>query len=268
MRDDIKNTKVKLNQRLLHVYRCIPKDVRLADIGSDHGYLPIFALQEEHISYAIASEVAKGPYENILRSMKRYLLSEKRDQMEARFGNGLETLRCEDQINCITIAGMGGGLIQTILEQMKSDIFSNIEYIIVQPNTNTHYIREFFVTHDYQIYSEEIVKENDVIYEVLGARRNTTPRKEQLLHQTQEQYTLERLYTKELLSRGGYDTYEKFITFGSFAIHTPLFQEKWQAVYNHFQDVYAQAKEKTSEEHLIKLKQRCEEIKAVLYHET
>ncbi len=109
----------KLSKRLETVVSYIKPNMKIADIGSDHAYLPCFAVKNGIASYAIAGEVVEGPYQSALNQVEAAQLTEK---ISVRKGNGLEVLRNEDQIDCIVIAGMGGSLITEILEAQKAKI--------------------------------------------------------------------------------------------------------------------------------------------------
>ena len=85
---------------------------RLLDIGSDHAYLPVYLTLNKLIDYAVAGEIAQGPYQSALSQVSSRDLSSK---IEVRLGDGFQVMRDEDNINIVTICGMGGGLIQTIL---------------------------------------------------------------------------------------------------------------------------------------------------------
>ena len=81
------------------------KAARLADIGSDHAYLPVALMLKGKIEFAVAGEVVKGPFESAKRQVMKNGLSER---IEVRLANGLDAIERQDQINAITIAGMGG----------------------------------------------------------------------------------------------------------------------------------------------------------------
>lgn len=93
-----------LSKRLAAVAAQVPKGSRLADIGSDHAYLPAHLLMAQQIDFAVAGEVVEGPFENMLKEVEHRGLA---DHLLPRLANGLDAIRKEDRIDTITIAGMG-----------------------------------------------------------------------------------------------------------------------------------------------------------------
>ena len=102
-----------LEERLAQIGQMVDSGSRLADIGTDHAYLPIALVKKGKIDFAIASDVARGPLENAKQDIKQANLE---DKIETRLGSGLETLTQSDQIDTVVIAGMGGKLMTTLLE--------------------------------------------------------------------------------------------------------------------------------------------------------
>ena len=102
----------KLSKRLASVASFVEQGAILADIGSDHAYLPCHLVMEGRISKAIAGEVVKGPFESAVKNVRKKGLT---DKITVRLGNGLEAVQENDGVDTITIAGMGGPLIASIL---------------------------------------------------------------------------------------------------------------------------------------------------------
>lgn len=152
-----------LSQRLRTVASFVPTGARLADIGSDHAYLPLFLVENDQIVLAIAGEVVNGPYQSALSNVAA---AGKSDQILVRKGNGLSVIEAEDAISLITIAGMGGRLIADILEA-GLDKLESVERLILQPNNREDELREWLENHDFQIVAESILTENQKFYEVL-----------------------------------------------------------------------------------------------------
>lgn len=153
----------QLSNRLKQVGSYVRKGARLADIGSDHGYLPCYLAKEHHIEFAIAGEVVKGPFQSAERQVRSEGLT---DLIEVRMGDGLDVIREEDHITDITIAGMGGPLIAKILERGK--IKTNlVDRLILQPNVHAWSIREWAENNGWKLTDETILEENQKIYEIL-----------------------------------------------------------------------------------------------------
>jgi tRNA (adenine22-N1)-methyltransferase len=156
----------KLSDRLQAVADFIPKGFTLADIGSDHAYLPCYVVKKGTVPFAIAGEVVEGPFQSALRQVTEEELSE---QISVRKGNGLEVIH-PNEVDCITIAGMGGALISSILDSGK-DKLSNVKRLILQPNISAISIREWLMENGWALVNEKILEEDGKIYEVLVAER-------------------------------------------------------------------------------------------------
>ncbi|WP_210469007.1 tRNA (adenine(22)-N(1))-methyltransferase TrmK [Sporosarcina sp. 6E9] len=156
-------TTIKLSKRLIAVASFVEQGAIVADIGSDHAYLPTYLIQKKVIQKAIAGEVVIGPYETAKNSVYRHGVS---DKITVRLADGLFAIEEEDEIDTVTIAGMGGSLIATILEQGKERLH-HVKRLIVQPNLHAKAIRKWAVTNNWQLVNEQILKEDGKIYEIL-----------------------------------------------------------------------------------------------------
>ncbi|HFI0130616.1 TPA: tRNA (adenine(22)-N(1))-methyltransferase TrmK [Streptococcus suis] len=157
----------KLSRRLEAVASYVPQGARLADVGSDHAYLPLFLVEQGRIDVAVAGEVVKGPYQSALQNVEQAGQS---DKISVRLANGLAAVELDDQVSTVTIAGMGGRLIAEILEDGK-DKLGSVERLVLQPNNREDDVRHWLVEHDFQLVAEEILEENDKIYEILVAEK-------------------------------------------------------------------------------------------------
>ncbi|KAA0967034.1 tRNA (adenine-N(1))-methyltransferase [Sporosarcina sp. ANT_H38] len=153
----------RLSNRLKAVASFVEEGAVVADIGSDHAYLPCFLIHTKKVEKAVAGEVAKGPYESALKNVRREGFSK---EITVRMADGLFAIEKNDAVDTVTIAGMGGPLIATILESGK-DRLSQVKRIITQPNIYSRAIREWAVSNEWEIVNEQILKEDGKIYEII-----------------------------------------------------------------------------------------------------
>lgn len=187
-----------LSARLACVASLVPAGARVADIGSDHAYLPAALVLDGKIDFAIAGEVVKGPYENAVREIKDHQLE---GQVIPRLADGLAAIEPADKVDTITIAGMGGSLIASILEKDKNKL-TGIKRLVLQPNVGESQLREWLMNNYYQIMNEKIIEEDNHIYEIIVAEPSVVPFR--------------------------YSKYE--LDFGPFLLENkgPVFRKKWQ----------------------------------------
>ncbi|PHN25178.1 MULTISPECIES: tRNA (adenine(22)-N(1))-methyltransferase [Pseudomonas] len=156
-----------LSRRLERVAAHVPAGARLADIGSDHGYLPVALMRRGSIAAAVAGEVALTPF----RAAERTVRENDLDQLiTVRMANGLAAIQPEDGITAISICGMGGETIRDILEEGKAYLTGE-ERLILQPNGGERPLRQWLMENGYCILSEEVLRENRFDYEVIVAER-------------------------------------------------------------------------------------------------
>ncbi len=165
---------MKLKQLSLRLERAasyVPKGSRLADIGSDHAYLPCVLAAEGKIEFAVAGEIIEGPFTIAENQVKRLNLQ---DKVSVRLGDGLEVIRPEsDQLSAITICGVGGVLIVTILDEgYQNEKLTGKERLILQPNKDEAELRTWLIEHHYQVIAEELLEEHNKIYEIMIAEKS------------------------------------------------------------------------------------------------
>ena len=155
-----------MEERLRRLAEMVDQGARLADIGTDHAYLPIDLIKRSKIDFSIASDVAKGPLDNAKKDIAEAGLQ---DKIETRLGSGLETLRESDNLDTIVIAGMGGKLMSDLLEQAKN---SGKLYptLILEPNIGEPGVRRWLMKNNYEIVKEEVIEVSGHIYELIKAK--------------------------------------------------------------------------------------------------
>lgn len=156
-----------LSLRLERVGANIPVGARLADIGSDHGYLPVALMRRGVIASAVAGEVATTPFYAAQRTVRDNGLEQ---QITVRLADGLAAIEAHDGITAISVCGMGGETIRDILESGKMHL-SGQERLILQPNGGEQPLRQWLMDNGYSIVSEELLRENRFYYEIIVAER-------------------------------------------------------------------------------------------------
>lgn len=160
-----------LSVRLATVADYVPMGSRLADIGTDHAYLPVNLAKRGKIVGGVAGEVVKGPFENAQHEIEKEGLT---SRITARLANGLQAIEADDHIDTVAIAGMGGTLIAQILTQ-DFDRLAGVNRLVLQPNVGEKNVRQFLMTHGFQLVTEQIVTEDGHDYEILVADRADNP---------------------------------------------------------------------------------------------
>lgn len=155
----------KLSKRLEKVATYVNKGARMADIGSDHAYLPVYLAKQQQIDFAIAGEVVKGPFLNAKQEVEKEGLAH---VIDVRLADGLKAVNLEDNINVVTICGMGGPLIRDILNSGKEKL-ENKPRLILQPNVGEKDVRVWLQENHYKIIDEDILEEDKHIYEIMVA---------------------------------------------------------------------------------------------------
>lgn len=159
-----------LSHRLQIVASYVPLGARLADIGSDHAYLPAHLLLEKQISFAIAGEVAQGPLDNVQLEVRRHHFQ---NNLIPRLADGLAAIQEEDNIDTVTIAGMGGRLIAQILTDGHQH-GEKYDHLILQPNIDVDIVRLWLQEHAYALTEETVVFEDGHYYDILVAEPGET----------------------------------------------------------------------------------------------
>lgn len=137
----------------------------VADIGTDHAYIPIYLVKKGICGRAIASDINRGPIKKAERNVSLHGLE---DRIECRIGPGLNTLK-SGEADVAIIAGMGGNLIRDILEE-RLDLFREFSYVILQPVQNPEVLREYIYKKGYDIIDEELCIDENKYYEIIKIR--------------------------------------------------------------------------------------------------
>lgn len=139
---------------------------RIADIGSDHAYLPIHLIATQQIDYAVAGEVIPGPFEIAQTHIQK---ADYQAQIHARLADGLAAIHEADQIQCVVLAGMGGRLITEILNREPA-IYQRLQGLVLEPNQDVADVRQWVADHGWQITKERIVFDEGHCYQIMLAQ--------------------------------------------------------------------------------------------------
>ena len=154
---------VKLDNRLKAVADLVLPGKPAADIGADHNYLPVYLVLNGICPYVIASDRARGPYNNACQLVDLLSLSR---QIDVRLGDGLSVIK-PGEVATITIAGMGGFLIQDILQDAPA-VLMQAERLVLQPQKNSSSLRLWLMDNDWQIVAEDLAYDNGFYYEIIA----------------------------------------------------------------------------------------------------
>lgn len=135
----------------------------LGDIGTDHGYIPIYACRTLKTNRAIACDINKAPLINAMSNISMYNMEK---HIETRLGSGLTPIN-EGEVQAITIAGMGGELIIDILKSSES-ILHSFSQLILQPQSKIEKVRRYIHKIGFKIYNETFINEEDKYYTVIN----------------------------------------------------------------------------------------------------
>ncbi len=154
---------IQLDPRLAKCAEFVRRDVRVADVGTDHGYLPIALLQSGKAVLAYACDINKDPLDSAVRNAEKYGES---DRMRFVLSDGLHGIEAE-HIDDIVIAGMGGELILRIISEAEW-LQNKTMHLVLQPMTTAAQLRAGLSALGFEIDKEETVFDGKKIYSVLS----------------------------------------------------------------------------------------------------
>ena len=163
-----------MSRRMQKLASLVTEGNRLADVVTDHGYIPIALVQAGKIPSAIAMDVNRGPLARAEAHIREAGLA---TYIETRLSDGLRELGAEDA-DTVLIAGMGGMLILRILTEGIPHL-SGVEELILQPQSDVYRVRDWLQKHGYRVETEELVEEDGKYYPMMRAVRGQERRMEQ-----------------------------------------------------------------------------------------
>ena len=175
---------MELSKRLQAVADLVSNGVTVADVGTDHGYIPIYLVESGKNKWAIAMDINRGPLDRAEAHIRMHGLGE---QIKTRLSDGVQKLQI-GECDCVIVAGMGGGLVIKIMEDGE-EIFRNLTEFILQPQSEIAKVRQYLCEHNYRIIAEDMVLEDGKFYPMMKVANGSA----------EEYSTLELRYGKLLL---------------------------------------------------------------------
>lgn len=153
---------MKLTERLKVIADFVDEGKTVADIGTDHGYLSAYLIEENIARKVIATDVNEKPLQKAINYIIEHNLGE---DIDTRLGDGLKPIS-QGEVDICIIAGMGGHLIADIIESSKG-VSRTIDTFILQPMTGEEELREYLYNNNYKIVDEKLAKEGKRYYHIL-----------------------------------------------------------------------------------------------------
>lgn len=177
---------MKLDDRLLAVAACVPEGAYLADVGTDHAYLPIYLAERGMLSGAVASDIHKGPLESAKRNISENGFS---SLIHTVLTDGLQGLQ-DYPITDIAIAGMGGMMIAGILEKASFPRERGIR-LILQPMQHIPELRRYLGANGFLLTKETQAEAEGKFYQIICAEYDGISREYTEMESLLGKYNLE-----------------------------------------------------------------------------
>lgn len=158
---------MKYSPRIDYLIQQVPNTANVIDVAADHGYVAITLSKINNQRKIIASDIALGP----LNAGKQNAQKQGIENIDFRLGDGFSVLKHDDTVDVAIIAGIGGKLMEQMLEQ---GIQWNIPTYILQANNDVQAIRHWLYEHGYQLLQDERIPDGNFIYECLVAQKSDT----------------------------------------------------------------------------------------------
>lgn len=154
-----------MSKRLDKIASFVENGIGVADVGTDHGYIPVMLCKRGYAGNIVATDINEGPLVNARRSLSDAGFE---DKVKLILCDGLDA--CDpESVNTIIVAGMGGDTITGILDRAEWTAREDIR-LILQPVTKAEILRYWLVNNEFCITDESLVKENGTVYQIICAR--------------------------------------------------------------------------------------------------
>lgn len=153
---------MELSKRLTAVASLVTAGMKILDIGTDHGYIPIYLIEKKVISEAVALDVNEGPLKRAARNICLHGLE---DRISTRLSDGFMAV-LPKEADAAVIAGMGGGLMIRILSE-GANIVAGLKECILQPQSEIEKVRAFLLEEGFLFIREDMVREDGKYYPMM-----------------------------------------------------------------------------------------------------
>ena len=160
---------MELSKRLQAVADLVSEGQIGADVGTDHGYIPIYLLESGKCERAIAMDINKGP---LLRA-KEHIAEHGLDaKIEVKLSDGVEALSV-GACDCVVVAGMGGALAVKIMEEGQA-VFKSLREFVLQPQSELAKVRQYLWENEYCVTAEDMVLEDGKFYPMMKVKNGAS----------------------------------------------------------------------------------------------
>ena len=159
---------MRLDGRLAAVAALVPRGARAADVGTDHAYLAIALLNEQDVEMVIATDKNEGPCAAARRTISASGFT---NRVQVRLGDGLAPLS-PGEVDTVCIAGMGGGLIASILAE-GAEVLTEVSRLVLQPMNDAAALRQWLYDNGWHIVEESLATADGRLYEIIAAEPGT-----------------------------------------------------------------------------------------------
>lgn len=157
---------LKLTPRLQAMAELIPPGSIVADIGTDHAYLPVYLVLNKISRWVVAVDLNQAPLQQAKETVVAFNCLQ---EVDLRLGNGLHAIKEADKIDTVVIAGLGGKSIAAILRDGRH-LLKGVQQLILQPMSEEGDLRLFLARNGFALAHETLAREGRRIYEIILAK--------------------------------------------------------------------------------------------------
>lgn len=193
---------MELSKRLTAVASLVTAGMKILDIGTDHGYIPIYLIEKKVITEAVALDVNAGPLERAVRNIRLHGLE---DRISTRLSDGFMAV-LPKEADAAVIAGMGGGLMIRILSE-GVNVVAGLKECILQPQSEIEKVRAFLLEEGFLFIHEDMVKEDGKYYPMM----KVVPPGQHKRTEKKEAWNDEQLYYGKLLLESRHEVLREYL---------------------------------------------------------